>query len=203
MKDSLTARLLGGVTSWFPVVLLASLAMLTYWLDAQVQRNGTGEGRANKDPDYYLEDFAATRFGRDGSIVQRLTAKKMMHYADNLPTELLQPTLIDTPPGRPPMQVSSDLGKVSQDNNHVYLTGHVVATREANARQSKLYLSTDYLHVLPREEKAVTDHKVTITDAMGTHVGGAMEMDNKARTLRLYDGVTGQITSTTNDATPK
>ena len=101
------------------------------------------------------------------------------------------------------MQVSADLGKVSQDTNHIYLSGHVVATREANARQSKLYLSTDYLHVLPREEKAVTDHQVTITDAMGTHVGGAMEMDNKARTLRLQGGVTGEIKSTTNDPTPQ
>ena len=196
MKDSLTARLLGGLTSWFPVLLLASLAMLTYWLDAQVQSSGATGGQAHQNPDYYLEDFAATRFGRDGSVVQRLAAKKMMHYADTLPTELLQPTLIDTPPGRPPMQVSADLGKVSQDTNHIYLSGHVVATREANARQSKLYLSTDYLHVLPREEKAVTDHQVTITDAMGTHVGGAMEMDNKARTLRLHGGVTGEIKST-------
>ncbi|MEO8132650.1 MAG: LPS export ABC transporter periplasmic protein LptC [Betaproteobacteria bacterium] len=195
MKDSLRQRLLSRLSSWFPVMLLASLAMLTYWLDAQVQRTSPGDGRADQDPDYYLEDFAAMRFGPDGSIVQRLTAKRMLHYSETRPTELIEPTIVVTPPGKSPMQVRSDIGKVSQDTNHVYLRGHVVATREADARQSKLTLSTEYLHVVPREEKAMTDRSVTITDAIGTHVGGAMEMDNKARTLRLHGGVSGEIKS--------
>lgn len=195
MKDTLRQRLTLRLSSWFPVILLATLAMLTYWLDSQVQRSAVDDGRAKQEPDYYLEDFAATRFGTDGSIVQRLSAKRLMHYSETLPTELVAPTLIDTPPGRPPMQVQAELGKISQDTNHVYLTGHVVATREADAQRSKLTLASEYLHVLPREEKAMTDKTVTITDATGTHVAAAMEMDNKARTMRLHGGVTGEIKS--------
>lgn len=196
MKDTLRQRLALRLSPWFPVLLLATLAMLTYWLDAQVQRSGRADGRVDQEPDYYLEDFAATRFGPDGTVVQRLSARRMMHYAEARPTELVAPNLVDTPPGRPPMQVQAELGKISHDTNHIYLTGHVVATRAADAQRSKLTLSTEYLHVLPREEKAMTDKTVKIVDATGSHVAAAMEMDNKARTMRLHGGVTGEIKST-------
>jgi len=50
----------------------------------------------------------------------------------------------------------------------------------------------------PREEKADTDHKVTIADANGTHTGNALEADNKARTLRLRNGVVGELNAHPN-----
>src|SRR4051794_34106864 len=104
MKDNLVQRFAVRLSAWFPVLLLATLAMLTYWLDAQVQRGSLGIGQHDKrDPDYFLEDFAATRFGPDGRVVQRLAAKKLIHYPENHPTDLVEPTLIDTPAGKAPM----------------------------------------------------------------------------------------------------
>jgi lipopolysaccharide export system protein LptC len=181
------------LTPWFPVVLLASLAMLTYWLDLQVSRGEHADGRQIKDPDYYVEDFAATRFGRDGSVVQQLAAKKLTHYPEGSPTEVIEPQMVNTPPGKAPMRIRADSGKISPDNEHVYLMGHVVGERDATATQSKLTLMTEYLHVVVKDEKADSDKRVTITDAMGTHVGGTLEADNKARTLKLRNGVTGEI----------
>lgn len=195
MKDRYTQRLLNRLSSWFPVLLLASLAMLTYWLDAQVQNGGRGSGVGGQDPDYFVEDFAATSFGKDGSVIQQLSARKLTHYAEGRPTQVVAPVLTDTQPGKPPLRVRADTGEVSTDNEHVYLTGNVVAEREAAAGRSRITLATEYLHVQPKSEKAVTDRRVTITDATGTHVGGAMEADNKARTLQLRNGVTGEIRS--------
>jgi LPS export ABC transporter protein LptC len=100
VKEPIVSRILSRLTTWFPVVLLSSLAMLTYWLDSQVQRGDRGAGAVNKEPDYYLEDFAATRFGKDGSVVQQLAAKKLTHYPDGVPTEVLEPQLVNTPPGK-------------------------------------------------------------------------------------------------------
>lgn len=193
MKDPYTQRLLSRLATWFPVLLLATLAMLTYWLDAQVQGNGRGDGTGAKDPDYFLEDFSATSFGKDGSMIQQLAAKKLIHYPDGQPTQVVAPQLTDTQPGKPPLRVRAEKGEVSGDNEHVYLSGNVVAERDAAAGQGKVTLASDYLHVQPSLERADTNRRVTITDAMGTHVGGAMEADNKARTLKLRNGVTGEI----------
>jgi lipopolysaccharide export system protein LptC len=192
MKDSYTQRFLNGLSKWFPVLLLASLAMLAYWLEAQVQGGGRGSA-TGRDPDYFVEDFAAKSFGKDGSVVQQLAARKLTHYPDGQPTQVVEPQLTDTQPGKPPVRVRADLGRVSADNEHVYLTGNVVAERDAEAGKSKIKLATEYLHVQPKLEKADTDRRVTITDATGTHVGGAMEADNKARILKLRNGVTGEI----------
>jgi lipopolysaccharide export system protein LptC len=192
MKDPYAQRLLDRLSAWFPVLLLAVLAMLTYWLDAQVQRGARSAAAAIQDPDYFVEDFAAIRFGKDGSVVQHLAAKKLTHYAQGLPTQVVAPELTDTQPGKPPTRVRADLGRVSADNEQVYLTGNVVVERGVDA-DKKTTLVTEFLHVLPKAERADTDRRVTITDAMGTHVGGAMEADNKARTLKLHNGVTGEI----------
>ena len=79
MREPLATRVLNRLTTWFPVALLAGLAGLTYWLDSQVQRGDRTPGAAAKIPDYYLEDFSATRYGKDGSVVQQLAAKRMTH----------------------------------------------------------------------------------------------------------------------------
>jgi len=193
MREPLAVRIANRLSNWFPVLLLATLAMLTYWLDAQVQRGGRGDDPRSRDPDYYLEDFAAMRYGTDGTIVQKLAARRLTHYPGERPAEVTAPELVTTPPGRPAMSVRADRGTISFDNENVWLAGNVVGVRFPTERDSKLTISTDYLHVVPRQEKADTDHKVTITDAKGTHTGNALLADNKARTVRLSNGVSGQI----------
>ena len=54
MKESTFQRLFNRLGNWFPVLLLASLAMLTYWLDSQVQNGGRGNERTGQDPDYFV-----------------------------------------------------------------------------------------------------------------------------------------------------
>jgi lipopolysaccharide export system protein LptC len=193
MREPLATRLFNRLTTWFPVLLLASLAGLTYWLDAQVQRGERAPADTAKIPDYYLEDFSATRFGKDGTVVQQLAAKRMTHYSEGVPTDVIEPQLTNTPPGKAPMRMRADTGKVSPDNEHVYLMGNVVGVREASAGHSKLTVTTEYLHVRPRDEKADSNKRVTIVDSNGTHVGGSLEVDNKARTIKLRNGVTGEI----------
>ena len=193
MKETALRRTINRAAAWFPVVLLAGLAMLTYWLDAQVQDSGRGARGPKSEPDYFLEDFSATRFGLDGSVVQQLAAKKMIHYPENIPTEVVAPRLVDTQPGRATMRARADTAKVSPDNEHIYLSGNVVAEREAKNGKGKLVVSSDYLHVQPKLERADTDRKVTIVDARGRHVGNGMQVDNKSHTIRLRNGVSGEL----------
>ena len=193
MKDTLIRRTVNRASSWFPVMLLATLAMLSYWLDSQVQDGNRGARPPKSDPDYYLEDFSATRFGLDGSVVQQLTAKKLIHYPESTPTEIESPDLVDTQPGRQTMRARADTAKVSHDNEHIYLSGNVVAERDARDNSGKTVLNADTLHVQPKLERANSDQRVTIVDATGRHVGNAMEADNKLHTIKLRNGVTGEL----------
>ena len=192
MKETLIRRTANRAASWFPVVLLSTLAMLTYWLDAQVQ-HGRPARPQKTDPDFFLEDFSATRFGIDGSVIQQLTAKKMIHYPEPTPTEIDSPNLVDTQPGRQTMRATADSARVSHDNEHIYLTGNVVAERDSKDNKGKTVLNADTLHVQPKLERADSDGKVTIVDATGRHVGNAMEADNKSHTIKLRNGVVGEL----------
>lgn len=195
MKETIIRRTLNRASSWFPVVLLAALAMLTYWLDAQVQNGGRPDHAQKVDPDYYLEDFAATRFGLDGSVVEQLTAKKMVHYPESVPTEIDSPDLVDTQPGRAMVRARADKATISPDSENIVLTGNVIAEREPKGNRGRLVVTTEYLHVLPKLERADSDRQVTIVDSSGRHIGNAMEVDNKAHTIRLRNGVTGELPS--------
>jgi lipopolysaccharide export system protein LptC len=198
MREPLLNRVTSRLSNWFPVLLLGVLAALTYWLDAQVQRGGGSGASERKEPDYYLEDFAATRYGADGSVVQKLAARRLTHYPGDAPAEVTAPELVTTTPGKPTLSVRADRGTISSDNENVWLAGHVVGIRHATGTQSRLTITTDYLHVVPRQEKADTNHKVTIADANGTHTGNALEADNRARTLRLRNGVVGELNAHPN-----
>ena len=56
-------RLLDRLTAWSPVLLLGSLAALTFWLDAQVaQQPPRRDGSSRHDPDFYVESFRAVSF---------------------------------------------------------------------------------------------------------------------------------------------
>jgi lipopolysaccharide export system protein LptC len=199
MREPLASRIRNRLTTWFPVLLLATLAMLTYWLDAQVQRGDRANANAAADPDYYLEDFAATRYGKDGSIVQQLAAKRLTHFGNDRPTEVMAPQLITTTPGKPALRVRADRGTISADNENVWLAGNVVGERDPSPGHSKLTISTEYLHVIPRAETADTNRRVTLTDANGTHTGNALQADNKARTVHLRNGVTGVLNAHRNE----
>lgn len=192
MKDTFVRRSINRMSTWFPVLLLSTVAMLTYWLDAQVQ-GGRSARTSPPEPDYFLEDFSATRFGTDGRIVQQLTAKKLVHYPEGVPTDVESPNLTDTQPGRATIRARADKAKLSPDNEHMYLTGNVVVERDARDGRGKLVVNSEYLHVQPKLEKADTDRRVTIVDASGRHVGNAMEVDNQAHTIKLRNGVAGEM----------
>ena len=59
------------ITAWFPVVLLAAVAAMTVWLDGHVQPpERSRDGKSRHDPDYVVENLAATRFGPDKLAVE-------------------------------------------------------------------------------------------------------------------------------------
>lgn len=185
MKDRLSL--------WFPAGLLLLLALLTFWLDRVVQPPAPKkDGSHRHDPDYWVENFTATRMGADGTPRHILAAAKMTHYPDDDSTHLIRPHLTQYAKGQPPLHIEALRGRVSANGEHAYFTGNVKATREAARGRGALDMTTSYLHVIPGEEIARTDREVTIRNAT-THVTGiGMEMNNKTRIIKILSRVKGQ-----------
>ncbi|HTE15143.1 MAG TPA: LPS export ABC transporter periplasmic protein LptC [Burkholderiales bacterium] len=175
----------------FPVLLLALLAALTYWLDKAVQSpSESREKEQLHNPDFTVEKLLATRMDVNGRIRDTLQAAKMRHYPDDDSTELERPRFVSLARGAP-LTVTSRQALVSSNGGNIYFHDDVHATRAAQAGKSALMVVTDYLHIMPDDSIAKTDRRVTISDANMRFEAGGMELNNETRVLKLNAGVRG------------
>jgi lipopolysaccharide export system protein LptC len=192
--------LLDRLVAWSPVLLLGSLAALTYWLDAQIQPpRPRVDGNARHDPDLYIENFSAVSFDANGRARQALTARRAQHYPDDGSVDFISPALTLTDPGNPRLTVVADTGTLSGDREVVTLKGNVRATRDAvtdraagaGAPQGPTTFITEFLRVIPKRSRAETDAPVTIEEPRGIIHATGMVFDNDAHTIKLKSNVRG------------
>ena len=173
-------------TSWLPLAALGLLVGLTLWLNHLVQTPGSrADGALRHDPDLMVENFSARALGVDGRVLYTLDARKMVHYPDDDSALLESVKLQSFEPRQPTMTATADKGKLEQGGDRVWIEGNVVVVREADARSESARLTTDRLLVLPDAGIARTSSAVTLQSPSGRVDATGMEIDNRARTLRL------------------
>lgn len=186
-------------TAWSPLLLLASLAALTFWLNAQVQPvEPRRDGDKRHDPDLFITSFRAVSFDKTGSVQQSLEAQRAQHHPDDESIDFVQPSLVLSHPTEPTLKVKASSGEISGDRKTVLFRGDVRAVREPRPAaggkdDGPLTLTTDFLRVLPDRGLADTDRPVTIEEARGIIHGVGMTLDNQARTVKIKSGVRGTL----------
>jgi lipopolysaccharide export system protein LptC len=195
MVDFASRRTLDRIVAWLPILLLAGLAALTWWLDSQVQDAGPRrDGNARHDPDLFAEGVRGVELDETGQPVQTLAAARARHYPDDGTVEFDDPRFLLTQPGRPPFRVQADRARVAGDRERAFFEGNVRATREADAGNGEtgpVSLDTSYLEVIPKQDRALTDRPVTITEARGIIRATGLDLDNQAKTAKLKSEVRG------------
>ncbi|MFZ2302513.1 MAG: LPS export ABC transporter periplasmic protein LptC [Gallionella sp.] len=182
---------------WLPLLPLLGLLGVTYWLNQQVQQElAKPDSGKRHDPDAIMENFSAVKMDQQGVPRFIMNAKKMLHYPDDDSTELDTPSLTTLSAGRPPIHILAQRGLVSSKGDEVFLHDNVRVVREASENQEELTLLTEYLHAIPDQDLANTDRAVTIMDANSTTHAIGLEMDNKARTIKLLAQVRSEYVPT-------
>jgi lipopolysaccharide export system protein LptC len=203
-----TRALFDRLVAWSPVLLLGGLALLTYWLDAQVQTPpDRRDGSTRHDPDVFLENFRAITFDVSGKPRETLAAERAEHYPDDDSAAVVAPQLALTEPGRPTVTVSADKARLAGDRENGYFEGNVRVHREAEPAQpgserpaGPVTLTTDFLHVIPKQYRVESDRFVTIEEPRGIIRGRGFTFDNKAKTVDLKSNVSGTFQPSTEPA---
>ena len=173
-------------STWLPLTALALLVALTIWLNQLVQApTSRASGKLRHDPDVVVEKFNARKLAEDGRVQYTLAARKMVHYPDNDSALLEDVTVEAFEPRQPKLTATADQGWLQQGGDVVEIEGNVVVVREADAKDPVTRLTTDRLTVLPDAGIARTKSEVTVVSGNRRMVGTGMEIDNKARTIRL------------------
>jgi lipopolysaccharide export system protein LptC len=196
-------RWLDRFSAWSPLLLLGGLAALTWWLDAQVADPSPGrDGTRRHDPDLIVEGVRVVELDTAGKAVQRLQAQTARHFPDDGTIEFDAPHVVLTLPDRPQFSVESAKGRVSGDRADAYFEGGVRATRSGETGRpgaasdepaGPITLTTEFLHVIPKQDRAETDQPVTIEDPRGIIHANGLVLDSESRTLKLKGNVRGTL----------
>ena len=173
-----------------PLLLLLSLAILTFWLDQKVQQApDSGDPSLRHDPDFIIEGFSSTRMNPDGSHRYTLAAKKMLHYPDDKSTQLFTPDFVYFDSLRGPVKIRADTADISTNGENAYFNGNVRLTRDPYQDHPELLLTTTYLHIIPDQNLAKTDKLATLTEGNSTVSAVGLEFDQQKDSLKLLSQV--------------
>ena len=172
---------------WFPLVLLPMLEALTLWIDRTVQPPEPKRDVISlHDVDYKINNFSKTKSDADGIPRYVLSATELRHFPDDDSTELTRPRFTQYAINKPYTQIQGQRGKVSSNGDDVYFLDHVQVVRAATPGRGELTVLTEYLHLIPEQDLAITDRPVSILQAPHTVIRGTgMEYNKKERTLKL------------------
>ena len=179
---------------WFPIIVLSVLAFITFWIDHTVKLKAAKiDGASRHDIDYFLENFVTTRTDSKGNVKHILAAVQMQHYPDDDSTELVRPRFTQYAENKPYTQIEGQKGFVSANGKVVEFKGNVVITRQAYAERGEMRVLTDYIKILPDEEKASTENQVTIIQGGTKVVAQGMTYDKSTEDLTLNSRVKGHF----------
>lgn len=180
------------ITTALPLILVAMLAIFTFWLDRLAQPVPKGiSGTSRHDPDYIVEGLTAMRMNTTGATAYTLSSRKMEHYPDDDTTLLTAPRLVSLEPGKAPITITARRALVSSNGQNVYFEDDVQLTRTAIGDSSEMQMNTTYLHVIPDDRVAETDRPVVLTDAATTVNAAGLELNSETRILKLRGRVHG------------
>ncbi len=176
----------------FPIMLLAFLAAMTFWLQVAMNDDEPKhDGKLRHDPDAIAEKFVVRSFDQTGHVKYRLTAPYLEHFPDDDSSEIRSPKLISYRPDAPPITVVADNARVTAKGETVYLWDHVKVTREATADRPEMTASMPDLTARPDDGFAFTNSPVEITQGASWIKGVGAQLDNNKATFVLQSQVTG------------
>lgn len=178
------------LSSLFPLLLLAALASVTFWLDQAIQESSRTAETERADPDVIVDNIVARRMDAAGNVKHTLYATRMTHFPADDSTRLLLPRFVSEA-SRAPVTITSKTARVSSGGDDVYFEDDVVVTRAAYEERSEMQLRTEFLHVIPDAHIARTDRPVTITDAHTVAHAIGLELDSEARTVKFLSQFRG------------
>lgn len=176
-----------------PIGLMLLLAALTLWLRQAIEApTAIDPGRSRHDPDAIIDNFTITRMDERGVPQYRLSAKKMLHFADDDSTELLAPHFLKSSDG-PPVTVTSDRGRMTRDYEEAFFHGNVEMIRQATRDSPEMRVRSEYLHVLAKKDLVRSDRLVTINEGSSLISGIGMEYNRRTRQFALHARVKGSF----------
>lgn len=195
MKKSLQ-RVGERFSIYLPVLLMALLAMGTWWLvrNAPKPLLGNVERVVSDAPDYSMEKFSIHQFESSGRLQSVMTGDEARHFpkTDTLEVDILRTRSI-APDGMVTLS-SAKRGISNSDSSEVQLIGDAKVERQyPNKPDQTMRFSGEFLHAWTNEERVQSHLPVVLTRGNNQFSGDRMNYDNLSQVVDLKGRVKGII----------
>ncbi len=200
MKKTLQ-RMWEQASIYLPVLLMAMLAMGTWWL----VRNAPKPLQNNVDqvvsdaPDYVMDNFSVHQFDGAGRLQSVMTGEQARHFpkTDTMEVDDVRTRSIALN-GMVTMS-SADRGISNSDSSEVQLIGNAKVERVQPQQPGLTTRYTgEFLHAWTNEERVESHLPVVLTRGKNQFTGDRMKYDNLSQVVELNGRVKGIIYSDKN-----
>lgn len=186
------------VSAYLPLLLMALLALATWWLVQNTPRSAEpGEKAAPRhEPDYLMQGFTMQRFGADGRMRVQLQGAQMRHYPDTDTYEIDGVTIrAEGGDGRITV-ATAQRALANGDATEVQLQGgaRVVQGAEGSApAQRRIEFESEFLHAFLATERLRSHLPVRVLQGASELRVGSLDYDNLKRIANLGPPVRGRF----------
>jgi lipopolysaccharide export system protein LptC len=193
----LTRRLVDRLVIYLPILLMAALALGSYWLvrNAPVVAVSSADKPLSHEADYFLRKFSVKSFTPQGSLKSELFGGQARHFADTDTIEIDNVRMHNfNQTGRLTTVTSANRAISNGDNSEIQLYGNASSVREAAAdangvMQPKMEFKGEFLHTFVNEERLKSHLPIVIRRGSSEFSADSLDYDNIARVINLQGRV--------------
>ncbi len=180
-------RVVDTASTYLPLLLMAVLALGTWWLVKNTPLLETGRSIAapRHEPDYTMSQFMVQRFAPSGAMRVQIEGDLMRHYPDTDTFEVDNPRIRAIGVDGRVTAATARLALSNRDGSEMQLRGGAHVVREATATDPAIDFRGEFLHYFQFSERVESNLPVVVTRG-GTELrADAMQYDNLKGVLNL------------------
>lgn len=201
-RRSLRRRVRDLVATYLPLLLMALLALSTWWLVKNTPRPESPPDTVTTrhEPDYEMRDFAITRFAPDGRIKVRIEGELLRHFPDTDRLEIIGADIDAVSADGRVTRARAARALANGDASEWQLSGGARVVAEVPGGQV-VEVESDFLEVFVRTERVRTQQPVRVRRGGDELRAAGLDYDNLAQRLHLTGPVRAVFASAAGGTT--
>ena len=193
----LIRRLADQLAIYLPLLLMAALALGSYWLvrNAPVVAVSSADKPLNHEADYFLKKFSVKSFTPQGHLKTELFGGQARHFADTDTIEIDNVRVHNfNQTGRLTTVTRANRAISNGDNSEIQLFGNASSVSEAAAdtsgvMQPRMEFNGEFLHTFVNEERLKSHLPIVIRRGSSEFSADSLDYDNLERLINLQGRV--------------
>jgi lipopolysaccharide export system protein LptC len=199
-----TSRVIDTVSTYLPVLLMAVLALGTWWLvkNTPVLDDARQLAPPRHEADYTMRQFTVQRFAAAGALRVQIEGDELRHYPDTDTLEIDNPRIRATGSDGRVTVATAKRALSNADGSEVQLSGGARVLREARGDDVALEFRGEFLHAFLATERVRSHLPVIVTQGATQIRADGMSYDNLSRVVEFKGRVRAVLSPSASRKSP-